>query len=278
MCCGGVVRVLASGYPLVVTIRPLTRSIAMPAWTWLTTPPPDLVTEADRRTIDLVGLRLPTRASAAVAIATFILLVDYARILMPAPVVAAGRSPDGLFGIALERLVLFLVLPVLVVVVAFRDRPDRYGLTLGDATAGASLMLVGVAAMTPIVLWFAEIADVRAYYGPSAAPLPYVLLTNAIDLTAAEFLFRGFLMFTLVRAVGPIGVLIAVMPFAYSHVGKPVLELLSTLGGGLAYGWLAWRTRSIVWGSIAHVYILTLVTLVAAAGSPAATAAVVVMP
>ena len=69
------------------------------------------------------------------------------------------------------------------------------------------------------------------------------MLTYAIDVTSAEFLFRGFLMFTLVRAIGPVGVLIAVMPFAYAHVNKPVIELLSTLGGGLAYGWLAWRTR-----------------------------------
>jgi len=249
-----------------VTTRPLTRSIAASAWTWLTTSPPDAVTDADRRAIDLVGLRLPSRASIAVAIATFVLLVDFSRILLPSTVIAAGRSPDGLRGVALERLVLFLVLPLIVVVLAFRDRPGRYGWTLGDRTAGSLLLLVGAVAMTPIVLWFATLPDVRAYYAPSAAPLPHVLLTYAIDLTSAEFLFRGFLMFTLVRAVGPIGVLIAVMPFAYAHVGKPVLELLSTLGGGLAYGWLAWRTRSIVWGSIAHVYILSLVTF-AASGS-----------
>jgi membrane protease YdiL (CAAX protease family) len=224
------------------------------------------VTDADRRTIDLVGLRLPIRASGAVAIATFVMLVDLSRILLPSTVVAAGRSPDGLRGIAIERLVLFLLIPMIVVVVAFRDRPSRYGWTLGDRTAGALLLVVGAAAMTPIVLWFATLPDVRAYYAVSAAPLLPVVLTNAIDLTAAEFLFRGFLMFTLVRAVGPIGVLIAVMPFAFAHAGKPVLELLSTLGGGLAYGWLAWRTRSIVWGSIAHVYILSLVT-VAASGS-----------
>lgn len=82
-------------------------------------------------------------------------------------------------------------------------------------------------------------------------------------------------MFALIRAVGPIGVLIAVMPFA--HVGKPVLELLSTLGGGMAYGWLAWRTRSIVWGSIGHVYIVTLVMVAAAGGSPPAAAAAAVV-
>jgi membrane protease YdiL (CAAX protease family) len=58
-------------------------------------------------------------------------------------------------------------------------------------------------------------------------------------------------------------VLVAALPFVFAHVGKPPLELFSTLGGGLAYGWLAWRTGSIVWGALAHVYILVLVTTAA---------------
>jgi membrane protease YdiL (CAAX protease family) len=249
-----------------VTTRPLARSFATSVWDWVTTPSPDVITDADRKTIELVGLRLPIRASIAIAIATVVLLIDFSRILLPPTVVAFGRSPDGLRGVALERLVLFGLVPLLIVVAAFRDRPERYGLTIGDRTAGTFLTLAGAAAMTPIVLWFATLPEVRAYYAPSAAPLPQVVLTNAIDLIAAEFLFRGFLMFTLVRTIGPIGVLIAVMPFAYAHVGKPALELLSTLGGGLAYGWLAWRTRSILWGSIAHVYIMSLVIAAASAG------------
>ena len=74
-------------------------------------------------------------------------------------------------------------------------------------------------------------------------------------------------MFTLVRAIGPFGLLVAAMPFVFGHLGKPELELFSTLGGGLIYGWLAWRTGSIVWGSIGHVYILTLVTVSAGAAA-----------
>ena len=54
------------------------------------------------------------------------------------------------------------------------------------------------------------------------------------------------------------------MPFVFGHLGKPELELFSTLGGGLVYGWLAWRTRSIVWGAIGHTYILSLVMVAAA--------------
>jgi membrane protease YdiL (CAAX protease family) len=106
---------------------------------------------------------------------------------------------------------------------------------------------------------------VRAYYALGAAPLPEVLLTNGLELTAAEFAFRGFLMLTLVRIMGPIGVVVAVLPFAFGHLGKPELEVFSTLVGGMVYGWLAWRTRSILWGALGHTYILTLVTMAAAA-------------
>ena len=240
------------------------------AWPTLLTAPADAVTPADVRAIDIVGLRLPARASIAVTATTLLLLIDFSRVLLPGDIQALGRTPAGLLAIALERLVIFFVVPLGIVTLAFRDDPRRYGLTLGDAPIGAGLAVAGAALMTPIVLWSATLPDVRDYYAVSAAPAAEVIAINVLDLTAAEFLYRGFLMFTLVRAVGPIGVLIAVMPFAFSHLGKPVLELLSTLVGGLAYGWLAWRTRSIVWGSIAHVYILSLVTLAAAAAASAA--------
>lgn len=220
---------------------------------------------ADMRTIDIVGLRLPIRATVAVSVVTFALLFDYSRTFIPDELVAQGRAPAAMLATAVERLVLFGLVPLTVVVLAFRDRPSRHGVTLGDWRWGAALTVAGCAAMTPIVLWFAGLPDVRAYYSASAAPAGQLLLTNALELTATEFAFRGFLMLTLVRVVGPFGVLLATMPFVFGHLGKPELELFSTLGGGLVYGWLAWRTRSIVWGSIGHTYIVTLVTLATAA-------------
>ena len=249
------------------------------AWTALVTAPEEQVTAADLRTVNVLGLHLPARASLALVATTLLLLIDFSRVLVPADVQALGRTPPGVLAIALERLVIFFGVPLGLVALAFRDDPRRYGLTLGDAPVGAVLAVVGAVLMTPIVLWSATLPDVRDYYAVSAGPAGEVVAINIVDLVAAEFLYRGFLMFTLVRAVGPVGVLVAVMPFAFSHLVKPVLELLSTLVGGLAYGWLAWRTRSIVWGSIAHVYILSLVTLAAAAAaSAAATGAVRLAP
>jgi hypothetical protein len=38
----------------------------------------------------------------------------------------------------------------------------------------------------------------------------------------------------------------------------------------MLYGWLAWRTGSILWGALAHTYILTLVMAASAAAAASA--------
>jgi membrane protease YdiL (CAAX protease family) len=236
-------------------------------WAALTAGPSYPAEPADLRTIDLVGLRLPLRATIAVAVVTFALLFDYSRTFIPDELGPLGRAPAAMVATALERVVLFGLVPLAIVVFAFRDRPSRYGLTIGEWRWGVALLVAGCAVMTPVVLLAVGLPEIRAFYAVSAAPPAVVVLTNALDLTATEFAFRGFLMLTLVRVVGPLGVLLATMPFVFGHLGKPEVELFSTLAGGLVYGWLAWRTRSIVWGSIGHTYILSLVTLAAASST-----------
>jgi membrane protease YdiL (CAAX protease family) len=233
-------------------------------WQRATKAPAFPAVPADLRTVWLAGLELPLRATTAIAVVTFAVLLDFSQVLLPPGTLADGRTPDAMRIVAIERFVLFGVVPLAVVLFAFRDRPLRYGLSLGDWRWGAALALGGCVVMTPIVLWFAGLPGTGAYYAESDGPVPDVVITNAIDLTASEFAFRGFLMLALVRIMGPIGVVVAALPFVLAHVGKPPLELFSTLGGGLAYGWLAWRTASIAWGSLGHVYILTVVTVAAA--------------
>jgi membrane protease YdiL (CAAX protease family) len=220
----------------------------------------------DLRTFDVAGLRLPRLATVAIVVMVFAVIFDFSRTFIPDELIAYDRNPAMQRLQAIDRLVLYAFVPLLVIVFGFRDRPQRYGVRLGDWRIGLPLTVVGCAVMSPIVLWFATQPDARLYYAPSWSTLPDVLITNTMDLAAAEFLFRGFLMFALVRAIGPFGVLVATLPFVFSHLTKPELELISTLAGGMAYGWLAWRTGSILWGTIAHVYILTLVMAAAAAG------------
>ena len=112
------------------------RSAIRRAWAALTAAPDYPATEADRRTVAIAGLRVPVRATVAVTVVTFAVLFDYSRTFLPADVVAAGRTPGTLLAYAIERFVLFGLIPFAVVVLAFRDSPRRYGLTLGDC-AGA---------------------------------------------------------------------------------------------------------------------------------------------
>jgi membrane protease YdiL (CAAX protease family) len=221
---------------------------------------------SDRRVVTVAGLELPLRATIAIVVATMAILFDYSRTFIPEPVQDLGRAAPALRYQALERVVLFGIVPLLVVLFAFRDRPARYGLRLGDWRRGASLVLLGCAVMTPLVLALVTAApDFRAYYQVSSTGAGDLLVTNTLDLVPTEFMIRGFLMFTLIRAIGPVGVLVATLPFVFSHLGKPEIEVFSTLFGGLIYGWLDWRTGSIAWGAVAHIYIVTL--LLVASGS-----------
>jgi membrane protease YdiL (CAAX protease family) len=218
---------------------------------------------ADERTIVIAGLRLPVRATIAVAVMVFVVIFDFNRTFIPDELIAYDRNPGMQRLQAIDRAFLYGLVPLLVIGFLFRDRPSAYGLQLGDWRTGAALAIAGCVVMTPVVLWFAGLPDARTYYAPSFSTIPDVALTSALDLVSAEFLFRGFLMFALVRAIGPIGVLVATLPFVFSHLTKPELELFSTLFGGMIYGWLAWRTGSILWGAAAHIYILTLLIIVA---------------
>jgi membrane protease YdiL (CAAX protease family) len=234
----------------------LARMFTMPSY------PPD---PGDVRTFRLAGLDLPLRATVVVVATILLVIFDFQRTIIPDDLVRYDRDPGMQRLQALSRVVLFLAIPLLIVLVGFRDKPSRYGLRLGDWRWGLGLALLGCVVMTPIVLVLAGQPDYRDYYAPSAEPLPSLLVTNILDLFSTEFLFRGFLMLALARVFGPIALIVALYPFTFTHLTKPESELLSTFAGGAIYGWVAWRTGSILWGAAAHVYIVTLV-IVAAGG------------
>ncbi|HEV2005290.1 MAG TPA: CPBP family intramembrane glutamic endopeptidase [Candidatus Limnocylindrales bacterium] len=223
--------------------------------------------DADRADIRIAGLDLPVRATAALFLVTFVVLLDYTRTLIPADIVALGRSPDAVRYQALERFALFGVVPLAVVLVGFRDRPARYGLQLGDWRWGLGLLLAGVAVMTPIILGLARQPQFSDYYGAPAGSFANGVVSNALEIVPAEFLLRGFLMFALLRRIGPLALVVVQVPFIFAHIGKPELELWSTFVGGTIFAWLDWRTGSIVWSALGHLYVLTLMMVAVGAVS-----------
>src|SRR5688572_12480299 len=141
-----------AGDPPTHAIRPIEGdSLVRRAWRRFTAAPPYPATAADLRTVSIVGAALPVRAGLAVAVATFAILFDYSRTFIPDSIQSLGFSPEAMRFQSIERWILFLVVPLAVVLLVFRDRPSRYGLTLGEWRWGAGLALAGCVLMTPVV-------------------------------------------------------------------------------------------------------------------------------
>ncbi|MBP8047540.1 MAG: CPBP family intramembrane metalloprotease [Anaerolineales bacterium] len=161
-----------------------------------------------------------------------------------------------------DRVILYLVIPLLIILVFYRENPKEYGLSFGDWKLGLTYTVLGILFMAPVIYYLGRgNAVMRVYYADYLPGLPW---TTFLDLIGWEFFFRGWILFSYARRFGHDALWIHAVPFALAHVGKPEVETLSTIFGGFAFGWVAWRTRSFVWPFLIHWFIATFVILVAA--------------
>ncbi len=103
----------------------------------------------------------------------------------------------------------------------------------------------------------------QGYYSYSQEGL---IWKKALELFGWEYLFRGWILFGYARKYGPDALWIQAVPFAVAHLGKPEVETLSTIFGGFAFGWVAWRTGSFVYSFLIHWFIAALIVIVSTIG------------
>jgi membrane protease YdiL (CAAX protease family) len=161
----------------------------------------------------------------------------------------------------INQTILFLLAPLLVIIFFFRESPRDYGFTLGDWRAGLVVTLGGIVLMTPVIWFLAKLdSSSQSYYQDMTVSLPWNTFGQILGW---EFLFRGFITFGYLRKFGTDALWIQAVPFALLHIGKPEIETISTIFGGFAFGWIAYRTRSFLYPFLIHWYIFTLIVLVA---------------
>jgi membrane protease YdiL (CAAX protease family) len=159
------------------------------------------------------------------------------------------------------RVALYLAVPLAFILLVFRENPAEYGFTFGDWKAGLAITAIGILFMAPIIYFLGSDNEaMRKYYEPHVNGLPW---TTFLDLIGWEFIFRGWILFGYARKFGPEALWVQAVPFALMHNGKPEVETLSTIFGGFAFGWVAWRTRSFVYPFLIHWFIGTFIILVA---------------
>ena len=69
---------------------------------------------------------------------------------------------------------------------------------------------------------------------------------------AWEFFFRGWMMRGLAGSFGCAAIWIQALPFALMHATKPLPEAIGSLPAGLFLGWIAWRSKSFLYGWLVH--------------------------
>lgn len=196
-------------------------------------------------------------------ISTLLLMLDnYHSQLLPWRSWFPAWEGSGLSTKVLDRTVLYFLVPMVFILLVFRQKPSEFGFCLGDWKAGIGLTLGAIVLIAPL-LWLVGRGDVsmQNYYKSLTSGLP---LSTFLDLFGWEFLFRGWLLFGYARRFGPEAIWLQAVPFALAHIGKPELETLSTIFGGFAFGWVAWRTKSFLYPLVIHWFVSSFVILVAA--------------
>ncbi len=181
-------------------------------------------------------------------LSTLLLMVDYYHKIFPQKY--------------LDRILLYLVIPLFVILIIFRENPRNYGFSLGDWKLGITYTLLGILLMAPVIYYLGHgDASMKKYYDRFLIGLPW---TTFIDLLGWEFFFRGWILFAYTRKFGHEALWLHAVPFAIAHISKPEIETLSTIFGGFAFGWVAWRTKSFIYPLLIHWFIGTFIILVAA--------------
>jgi len=164
---------------------------------------------------------------------------------------------------AYDHLLLYLGVPLLVILIVFRESPAQYGFRLGDWRAGLALTAAGCAAMALVMMFVARTGDFQTYYAPQANSAKAFPLDVALGLLGWEFLFRGFMLFALLPVCGPYAIILQAVPFTIAHFGKPEIETLSCIFGGSAFGYVAWRTQSFLYPFLIHWFLATITIMIA---------------
>jgi membrane protease YdiL (CAAX protease family) len=150
----------------------------------------------------------------------------------------------------LNDLFLNFLIPILIILLVFRENPLRYGLSVGNWREGLVWVVGGSILMVGMAWLFWGLPDFQAYYNTTQAiPNPNESFWGGVEgrglyMFGWEFLFRGFLLFALAEWFGADAIWIQAVPFALAHLGKPEWETYSSIAGGVLSGWVAYRVKS----------------------------------
>jgi hypothetical protein len=151
------------------------------------------------------------------------------------------------------------VLPAMIVKFVFHEKLSDYGVCFGDRLRTVRSLVVYLPVMALIAYLSAQDSAFWNEYpinhnaGVSFGAFVFHALLYLLFYLGWEFQFRGFMQYGLRGSMGVANaLLVQVMASVIVHIGKPTGEIYGSIAGGLLWGILAFRTRSLLSGLMQH--------------------------
>jgi membrane protease YdiL (CAAX protease family) len=156
-------------------------------------------------------------------------------------------------------LILFGFIPALIIKLIFKENLSSYGIQIGDWKFG----LLSVAVMAPVMIALTYpsakdpqfLAEYPLFKGAGESGLTFLqhALLYLSYYIGYEMLMRGFIQFGIRSAFGDWqAILVQTTISCLFHIGKPDGEIYSSILGGLIWGIVAFRSRSLLYILIVH--------------------------
>ncbi len=120
--------------------------------------------------------------------------------------------------------------------------------------------------MVPLIAWASfQPSFIKAYprfrpwimpevFGLSKAMMTTIFeFCYGLDFIVVEWVFRGLIVLTFVKFLGPTSVLPMVVTYAFIHFGKPSAEAIGSIFGGYILGLIAYYSKNIWGGVVVHL-------------------------
>jgi membrane protease YdiL (CAAX protease family) len=169
----------------------------------------------------------------------------------------------------ISAFIFFGIVPILIVKFVFREKLSDYGLQLGEIIRTVRSFCIAL----PFIIFIAVTAgngDLFCDVYPFNVGLRRCNLSSELDTKIFvihsifyvgyyfgwEFMFRGFIQHGLTDKCGVgIAILVQTIISVMLHFGHPVQEIFGSICAGLVWGYLAYRSRSIISGFAQHTFL-----------------------
>lgn len=157
-------------------------------------------------------------------------------------------------------ILFFFVVPCVFIVFVLKEKLTDYGLGFSGALKDYQLVILMLAIMLPIIIYFSGTKGFLATY-PFYKPeedenlYPNFFIWESfyfMQFVALEFFFRGFVLHGTKERFGFYAIFVMMIPYCMIHFDKPMMETIAAIIAGIILGVMSLRSKSIWMGVFMH--------------------------